>query len=663
MSSDTLTPVNQASEFTFASTGFPLLDAELQSVPPAVQQLGKSIINLADRYDIALDGNLPLLKQAYGDATDRHLVRTWSADFRAFGRQSNLQFPRLPELLNALARVEFHLGEFQSAQKDFQALSSIAPTIESQAQARYNAFRACLERPNYVDAIVELRQAVVLEPMKYTPVHLDRFDPERIMGADSTGLALKCFRRDSLTKGEPILVRTLYPDTIDRDITELFNDYKTLSKVRNRSLLPILGTGYALSNNERPFFTSPFFEASPLDVYVQRSGVLTPKDAVALLVQFVDALMAMHEAGVYHRALRPEHILVRRKVSGFSGVLINPGINLSKELMQTPVDNPAMLTRTLFGRSLANILDYASPEQLGKFDAPVGPATDVFSFAKCACLMIFGTPHPALQHWKQAGENLADLLHRSLAQNPADRPTLSEIKEKFDTMIATSGQKPQKIDPTRAALIASYQAPPQGVGAVTVPLVPAGMAIRRRLSTSEIAWKWRFTILKWTGLVGLVLIFGIMLGILFWPSGGKATGDRASNVPVPARGKIQIQDKPLANAKITFRPEAQNMPSAFATSDENGNFVLTTRITNDGAVPGRYVVLVTKESDPNHRKVVPPLPLEDPRFKALYDMSANMDSEVNPIYGILQRSELRETIAPNGSTELLIVLNYTGSHK
>ena len=37
---------------------------------------------------------------------------------------------------------------------------------------------------------------------------------------------------------------------------------------------------------------------------------------------------------------------------------------------------------TLVGSSIAGTLDYAAPEQMGKLQAGVGPAADVYGFAR-----------------------------------------------------------------------------------------------------------------------------------------------------------------------------------------------------------------------------------------------------------------------------------------
>lgn len=53
-----------------------------------------------------------------------------------------------------------------------------------------------------------------------------------------------------------------------------------------------------------------FFEGETLHALTQRKGALPPMEAVQLMRQILDAIEAMHNAGVIHRDLKPENIFV-----------------------------------------------------------------------------------------------------------------------------------------------------------------------------------------------------------------------------------------------------------------------------------------------------------------------------------------------------------------
>ncbi len=59
-------------------------------------------------------------------------------------------------------------------------------------------------------------------------------------------------------------------------------------------------------------------------------------------------------------------------------------------------------------------------------------------------------------------------------------------------------------------------------------------------------------------------------------------------------GSITLDGEPLAGAHIRFSPETKG-PAAFGVSDERGRYELRTYEPDDGAVPGKYGISITKE--------------------------------------------------------------------
>src|SRR5262249_20999597 len=76
----------------------------------------------------------------------------------------------------------------------------------------------------------------------------------------------------------------------------------------------------------------------------------------------------------------------------------------------------------LGGNGIAGTLDYAAPEQMGKRDEPVSPASDVYGFARTCCFALFGTPQPLMRHWRSLPAELAELLEACLEEGPRQRP-------------------------------------------------------------------------------------------------------------------------------------------------------------------------------------------------------------------------------------------------
>src|SRR5262245_60365427 len=67
---------------------------------------------------------------------------------------------------------------------------------------------------------------------------------------------------------------------------------------------------------------------------------------------------------------------------------------------------------------------------------------------------------------------------------------------------------------------------------------------------------------------------------------------------VPTRGTVKLDGKVLASASVTFVSQESGGRDANGSTDASGVFRLTTFQANDGALPGKYKVIV-----------VPPAPL------------------------------------------------------
>lgn len=92
-----------------------------------------------------------------------------------------------------------------------------------------------------------------------------------------------------------------------------------------------------------------------------------------------------------------------------------------------------------------------------------------------------------------------------------------------------------------------------------------------------------------------------------------ATGCGESARLAPVSGTVRINGKPLAKAGVTFTPVVGGRP-AWATTDEQGRFTLTTFSANDGAFVGDHSVTVAEVES-----VAPVVPKNaDPDFASLY---------------------------------------------
>ncbi|MFS4091009.1 serine/threonine-protein kinase [Streptomyces sp. AF1A] len=195
------------------------------------------------------------------------------------------------------------------------------------------------------------------------------------------------------------------------------------------------------------------------------AGLLPVPAAVSVAAQLCSGLSAAHAAGLVHRDLKPQNVMV-----GITGVVKILDFGLVKVLSDT---DPRL---TMTGETLGN-LTYASPELLAG-EQPLDARSDLYAVGCLLHHMLTGRPPfqgegPAelvTQHLTAAAPRLADrgvdvpaalqdLLHALLAKRPEGRPSgaaevyaaLAPYLPDPDPALATRRVPPE--DPRRPFLV------------------------------------------------------------------------------------------------------------------------------------------------------------------------------------------------------------------
>ncbi|MET9567963.1 protein kinase [Streptomyces virginiae] len=196
-----------------------------------------------------------------------------------------------------------------------------------------------------------------------------------------------------------------------------------------------------------PWLASVFVAGPSLGAVVKAVGVL-PEDVVRRLAAgLTSALAEIHRAGLVHRDLKPDNVLLAE-----DGVrVIDLGIARATE---GDSDGETGLTRTGW---VVGSPAYMSPEQAeGK---PLTPASDVFSLGSVLVLALTGrSPFAGTSTLKTLydvahGEpdlsavpaGLRDLVARCLAKDPEARPSPAELRELIGPVTAAGRQWPSAV--------------------------------------------------------------------------------------------------------------------------------------------------------------------------------------------------------------------------
>jgi serine/threonine protein kinase len=349
-----------------------------------------------------------------GDA-ERRRVRDLVDRYSALPEQERQS---RPALLNAVGLLQVAAGDAEGAQRSFDTVATLVADPAAQAQVRFNAYQAALERKDFTSALRELREAIRLDPQRYAPFPTDRFAVERILGAGGFGVAFLC---QHLMLRRPVVVKTLRLEDLDRDADEVFREAQTLNDLDHAAIIKLRDCGFADARRQRPYLVMDFFDGMSLGEYVVRYGLLTGEQLLPLARAVAEGLKAAHDQGVLHRDVKPDNILVRRESAGWKVKLIDFGLALRQEKAEDTLRS-AGPQATPQGMDFAGTLDYAAPEQMGKLlGAAVGPHSDVYGFGRTCYFALLGVPDPGDDEKQTLPEDWRRLLSQCTARKLENR--------------------------------------------------------------------------------------------------------------------------------------------------------------------------------------------------------------------------------------------------
>jgi hypothetical protein len=193
----------------------------------------------------------------------------------------------------------------------------------------------------------------------------------------------------------------------------------------------------------RPFYVMEWIAGDTLSKVLMKEGRLGVMNTIVLGLKLVDALRAAHQAGVIHRDIKPNNIML-------TGLLSASGSSdgLHVHVLDFGCARSSYMPRT---EGFLGTLHYASPEQTIGED--VGPETDIYSLGLVLFHCLAGELPYDGQRARQLAEmreeplslltvmpsvrprQLAALVDRVLRRDPSRRPTLFELSSTLGELV------------------------------------------------------------------------------------------------------------------------------------------------------------------------------------------------------------------------------------
>src|SRR5688572_28739514 len=243
-----------------------------------------------------------------------------------------------------------------------------------------------------------------------------------------------------------VVVKVLSPELAAGVSVERFRrEIMLAAKLQHPHIVPVLSSGDA---DGLPWFTMPFVEGESLRHRLSR-GPLGIGDVTGILRDVARALEFAHGHGVVHRDIKPDNVLL----AGSSATVTDFGIAKAITAART---GPEGATLTMAGTSIGSPA-YMSPEQAAG-DPNIDHRSDIYAFGCMAYELLAGRPpfigsSPAKLLGAHLGEtprdvrelrpdvppSLADLVMRSLAKDPDNRPSQASDLVRVLDSVTSSG--------------------------------------------------------------------------------------------------------------------------------------------------------------------------------------------------------------------------------
>lgn len=270
--------------------------------------------------------------------------------------------------------------------------------------------------------------------------HLGRYLLEAEIGRGGMSVV---YRAHDPRLDRRVAVKVLHPHLADRaESRERFHrEAQAAARLDHPNIVEV--HDFAPPDSERAYIISELIDGPTIRAFVEDHPILRPEVAALMMLPVFEALQHAHDAGIIHRDVKPENIMIRG-----DGVPILMDFGIAQMVdMET-----LTATGTMLGSPAHMAPEIVEGEAVGA-PADVFSAGTVLYWLVCGALPFSG-PNPAalfrrilecrfdpvLQRRPHAGRSLARLIESCLARSAGERPESAQaVADRLRELLAEAG--------------------------------------------------------------------------------------------------------------------------------------------------------------------------------------------------------------------------------